>query len=124
MRARIDDPPRGDLAGWPRTVSYWCQRGHLTRPAWSANATPPELWECRHCGLPAGRDKSRPPQPKPVRRDMTPLAYLLERRSEAELDALLEETLDRLRARRQPRWATEPATAASRTCGELWNPRS
>ena len=84
-------------------VSYWCLNGHHTPRVWSAAAAIPTLWDCRQCGLPAGRDRNHPPHPLPPTRFKTPLAHLLERRSEDELEALLNEALDRLQARRLAR---------------------
>jgi RNA polymerase-binding protein len=86
-------PPTGHGA------SYWCAKGHQTRRWWSTDVTAPELWECR-CGLPAGRDRAHPPEPRTWRPFKSPLAHLLERRSEAECEALLDEALQRLRVRR------------------------
>jgi hypothetical protein len=43
-----------------REVSYWCVNGHHTARGWSTAATAPELWVCRHCGLPAGQDHAHP----------------------------------------------------------------
>lgn len=80
-------------------VSYWCVHGHRTSRRWSAGIAVPERWECR-CGLPAGRDRADPPAPRAWQPYKTPLAYLLERRSEAECEALLAEALQSLRARR------------------------
>ncbi|MGD9525388.1 RNA polymerase-binding protein RbpA [Pseudonocardia sp.] len=86
-----------------REVSYWCANGHQTRRAWSAAAAVPERWECRHCGLPAGRDDAHPPGPAPTKPYKSPLDHMLERRSEAECEALLAEALQGLRARRRAR---------------------
>lgn len=87
----------------PREVAYWCANGHHTRCSWSATATVPDLWSCRHCGQPAGTDRAHPPEPVAPQPFKTPLAYLLERRSEAECEALLSEALQGLRARRKDR---------------------
>jgi hypothetical protein len=93
---------RADRADFPRReVSYWCINGHRTPRGWSAAVAAPELWECRHCGLPAGQDSAHPPEPAAMRAFKSPLAHLLERRSEAECEALLAEALQGLRARRR-----------------------
>jgi hypothetical protein len=86
-----------------REVSYWCVKGHHTPCWWSAQATAPDLWECRRCGLPAGQDPAHPPEPLAVPQSKTPMGHLLERRTEAECEALLTEALQRLRTRRQAR---------------------
>lgn len=88
-------------------VSYWCVNGHHTLRQWSDDAIVPELWEC-HCGLPAGRDRAHPPAPVPWRPFKSPLAHLLERRSEAECEALLDEAVQSLRAR--PRGSGRPGS--------------
>lgn len=66
--------------------------------------------------LPAGQDKAHPPEPVPRRPFKTPLVYLRERRSEVELDALLNATLDRVQAHRRAEWAKH-ATASGRAPG-------
>jgi hypothetical protein len=86
-----------------REVSYWCVNGHHTVRGWSAAATAPELWVCRHCGLPAGQDHAHPPEPMTNQPGKSPLARLLERRSEAECEALLAGALQSLRALRRGR---------------------
>ena len=93
IRAGSEAPPR-------REVSYWCVNGHRTSRRWSAAATAPQRREC-HCGLPAGQDTAHPPKPIPTMPVKSPLAHLLERRSEADCEALLAEALQRLRARRR-----------------------
>jgi hypothetical protein len=86
-----------------REVSYWCVNGHHT-PRWpSAHSPAPHLWDCRHCGLPAGQDPANPPEPLAVPQFKTPIGYLLERRTEAECEALLAEALQRLRTYRHSR---------------------
>ncbi|MHA6783235.1 RNA polymerase-binding protein RbpA [Pseudonocardia saturnea] len=90
-------------------VSYWCASGHHTPRRWSADATAPELWECR-CGLSAGRDPAHPPEPVSWQPFKSPLAHLLERRSEAECEALLDEALQSLRTRRRGRRMRGPRT--------------
>ncbi|MEU7817449.1 RNA polymerase-binding protein RbpA [Pseudonocardia sp. NPDC049154] len=82
-------------------MSYWCAHHHHTRLSWSAGAEVPELWVCPHCGLPAGRDVAAPPPPPAYRPFKTPLEYLMQRRTEADCEALLAEALDDLRVRRR-----------------------
>ncbi|MDN5859196.1 MAG: DUF3040 domain-containing protein [Pseudonocardia sp.] len=83
-----------------RVVSYWCERGHHTERRWFVEAPAPETWACR-CGLRAGRDPARPPEPAVWRPFKSPLDHLLERRTEAECEVMLDETLRALRARRR-----------------------
>ncbi|HYT09461.1 MAG TPA: RNA polymerase-binding protein RbpA, partial [Mycobacteriales bacterium] len=51
-------------------------------------------------GLPAGRDEQEPPAPPRNEPYKTHLAYVRERRSDADGEAILEEALARLRDRR------------------------
>jgi hypothetical protein len=83
-----------------RAVAYWCANGHETVPLFAAGVTPPATWECPRCGLPAGPDRDNPPpvpQPEPYK---THLAYVKERRSDADGAEILAEALARLRQRR------------------------
>lgn len=93
----------GDVARLHCEVTYWCLNGHHTTRSWSGAAEVPTTWECRHCGLPAGRDRTHPPQPVRTRPFKSPLIHLMERRTEAECDALLDGALANLRARRHRR---------------------
>ena len=94
--ARVAD---GATAPPCQLVSYWCVKGHHTPRRWLVDMPAPKLWECR-CGHPAGRDRAHPPEPTLWRPYKSPLAHLLERRSEAECEQLLDEALQRLRVRR------------------------
>lgn len=83
-------------------VSYWCERGHETRPSFvrEDGIEVPQTWDCPRCGLPAGRDKENPPEAPSMRPYKTHMAYVKERRSDAEGEALLDEALAALRERR------------------------
>jgi hypothetical protein len=81
-------------------VGFWCAKGHETRVAFATDAEIPELWDCPRCGLPAGQDRETPPPAPRTEPYKTHLAYVRERRSDADGDALLEEALNKLRARR------------------------
>jgi hypothetical protein len=90
---------RGESA--PRQlVSFFCANGHETRPAFAIEALVPETWDCPRCGYPAGRESATPPAAPRNEPYKTHLAYVKERRSDADGDAILEEALARLRARR------------------------
>lgn len=90
---------RGESA--PRQyVSFFCANGHETRPAFALDAAIPDHWDCKRCGFPAGREETAPPAAPRTEPYKTHLAYVKERRSDADGDALLEEALARLRARR------------------------
>lgn len=100
--SRIGSGPRGDSErgeAAPRVVvSFWCEAGHLTQPSFAATAVVPQQWECPGCGQPASQDRDNPPAPVPVAPYKTHLAYVRERRSDAEAEILLAEALARLRA--------------------------
>ena len=92
----MGESERGDAA--PRImVSYWCAQGHETSPSFAAEVATPEIWDCPRCGLPAGRDRSAPPAPPKNEPYKTHLAYVKERRSDADGEALLAEALEALR---------------------------
>ena len=95
----MGEAERGEAA--PRfRVSFWCANGHETRPSFSAEALIPETWDCPRCGLPAGQDGENPPSPPRTEPYKTHLAYVKERRSDADGAALLAEALARLQQRR------------------------
>ena len=83
-----------------RLVAYWCANAHATTPFFAADVVPPPLWECPRCGLPAGTDEEHPPEPPRNEPYKTHLAYVKERRSEADGAAILAEALARLKQRR------------------------
>ena len=90
---------RGESA--PRQyISFFCANGHETTPAFAEDALVPDTWDCVRCGFPAGRESDAPPKALRNEPYKTHLAYVMERRSKADGDALLEEALQRLRARR------------------------
>lgn len=98
----MGEAERGDLAArvW---VSYWCANGHETRPSFldDGAVAVPEQWDCQRCGFPAGQDREAPPAPSRNEPYKTHLAYVKERRSTEDGDALLNEALAALRARRR-----------------------
>ena len=95
----MGEAERGDTA--PRLyVSYFCASGHVTRPAFAADAQIPDSWDCPRCGLPAGQDKENPPSAPKNEPYKTHLAYVKERRTDAEAEQILEEAVSALRARR------------------------
>lgn len=96
----MGEAERGDAA--PRSyVTYWCANGHEVTPSFSVDASVeiPEQWECKRCGLPAGQDKDNPPAAPTAEVYKTHLAYVKERRSDTEGEAILEERLGELRGR-------------------------
>ena len=83
-----------------RRISFWCAHGHETCPSFAEEASIPDTWDCPRCGLPAGRERETPPAPPRNEPYKTHLAYVRERRSDADGDAILEEALAKLRALR------------------------
>jgi hypothetical protein len=67
------------------------------------DAPVPDSWDCPRCGFPAGQDSVNPPAPPRNEPYKTHLAYVKESRTDAEGQAILEEALARLRARRGER---------------------
>jgi rubredoxin len=99
----MGEAERGDSA--PRLrISYWCANGHETRPSFAEDSSVqvPDTWDCPRCGLPAGRNNASPPAPPRTAPYKTHLAYVRERRSEADGEAILAEALEKLRATGRP----------------------
>ncbi len=94
----MGEAERGETA--PRVhISFWCANGHETRPSFAADAGAPDSWDCPRCGYPAGRDRDNPPAPPKTEPYKTHLAYVRERRNEADGEAILAEALAKLRGR-------------------------
>ncbi|PYC73976.1 electron transporter [Streptomyces tateyamensis] len=92
----MGEAERGESA--PRTrISFWCANKHETRPSFAAEAVVPETWDCPRCGFPAGQDEHNPPAPSRNEPYKTHLAYVRERRSDADGEAILAEALAKLR---------------------------
>ncbi|WP_168581578.1 RNA polymerase-binding protein RbpA [Gephyromycinifex aptenodytis] len=101
--SRVGAGPMGEAErGQPAdrvTVQYWCANGHVSSPQFSAEGVVPELWECPRCGSPAGQDSANPPPAHRHEPYKTHLAYVKERRTEEDGEALLDEALSSLRSR-------------------------
>ncbi|MGE3193003.1 MAG: RNA polymerase-binding protein RbpA [Microbacteriaceae bacterium] len=85
------------------SISYWDALGNETVRYFAANLPPeeiPDVIDSPNSGLPAGRDKDNPPQLAKMEPYKTHLAYVKERRTDAEAEQLLAEALEQLRARR------------------------
>ena len=96
----MGEAERGEAA--PRqSVTYFCSQEHRTLIAFSVEAVVPESWDCPRCGLPASVDQENPPPPPKIEPYKTHLAYVKERRSDAEAKDILEEAIQLLRARRK-----------------------
>jgi len=81
-------------------VIYHCANKHQTLVPFSWTASPPPQWECRVCWQPAGTDPLDPP-PRVARflGEKTHLERVRDRRTQAEGDRLMTESLAR---RNQP----------------------
>ncbi|MEZ5116726.1 MAG: RNA polymerase-binding protein RbpA [Candidatus Nanopelagicales bacterium] len=81
-------------------VTYDCPKGHVVTVPFSVEAEDiPASWECR-CGSLALRRDGVQPEAKPGKPARTHWDMLLERRSLDDLEELLTERLDLLRAKR------------------------
>lgn len=96
----MGESERGEAAP-RRRVSYWCANGHESHPSFALDAEEPESWDCARCGLPAGRDQQEPPKAPRTEPYKTHLAYVKERRSDADGEAILAEALAKLRKQRE-----------------------
>src|SRR3974377_2237124 len=74
-----------------------CPNKQGTRPSSATAAAIPETWECPRCGNPAGQNEQDPPAPPRVEPYKTHLAYVKERRSDSDGEAIRAEALARLR---------------------------
>ena len=92
----MGEAERGDSAPRHR-VSFYCANGHETRPSFATEAAVPSEWDCPRCGLPAGRDRENPPAAPKIEPYKTHLAYVKERRSDEDGEAILNEALAKLR---------------------------
>jgi hypothetical protein len=84
-----------------RRISYWCANAHESRPSFADDADIPDTWDCPRCGLPAGQDRETPPSAPKNEPYKTHLAYVKERRSDAEAKDILNEAIQQLRTRRK-----------------------
>ncbi|MEW1590358.1 RNA polymerase-binding protein RbpA [Micromonospora vinacea] len=102
--ARVGSAPmRPDERHQPaprQDVSYWCRNDHRVDIRIAADVEPPTVWDCPRCGLPAGRDAQNPPGRVRAEPYKSHLAYVKERRTAEEGEALLAEALAALRRRR------------------------
>jgi hypothetical protein len=83
-------------------VSYWCAKGHETRPVFIKLPEDqiPVVWDCRRCGGTATRDESPAELPHhPDEGYKSHLEYVKERRSSQDAEDVLAGALERLRAR-------------------------
>ena len=99
--SRVGAGPMGEAErGEPaprRRISYWCANAHESRPSFADEADIPDTWDCPRCGMPAGQDRATPPSAPKNEPYKTHLAYVKERRSDADGEAILAEALAKLR---------------------------
>ena len=96
-------PMRPDERSEPaprREVTYYCGVGHEAAVRFAAEVVPPETWDCPRCGQPAGLDRANPPGRSRAEPYKSHLAYVKERRSDADGEAILAEALAKVRQRR------------------------
>ena len=98
---RMGEADRGDLAPRQR-LEFYCANGHVTILKFSLDADLPQTWDCSSCGEPAGLDREAPPGTNRHEPYKTHLAYVRERRSDSDGEALLAEALAKVAERRTP----------------------
>ncbi len=81
-------------------AAYSCPRGHEFSVPFSEEAEIPATWECRLDGTSAQLVNGPAPEVKKVKPPRTHWDMLMERRTVADLEEVLAERLDVLRARR------------------------
>ena len=79
-------------------VGYRCKRGHEFEITMSVEADIPATWECPRCGAESLSVAGIEPEVKAEKPARTHWDMLLERRSEKELEDILKERLELLRA--------------------------
>ena len=83
-----------------RVAAYRCDRGHEFSVPFAEEADIPSTWDCRLDGSAARLIDGPEPEAKKTKAPRTHWDMLMERRSIADLEEVLEERLDVLRARR------------------------
>jgi hypothetical protein len=79
-------------------AEYHCPQGHVFTVPFAFDAEVPALWACK-CGAEALLVDATRPAPRATKHTRTHWDMLLERRSVAELEILLDERLELLRAK-------------------------
>mgnify|MGYP001028190618 FL=1 len=83
-----------------RTATYLCPRDHEFLVPMADDAEVPPVWDCRMHGLESTLVDGSVPDGKAVKPPRTHWDMLLERRSVEELEEILQERLDELKAKR------------------------
>lgn len=81
-----------------QSIAYICASGHRFEMTFSTEAEVPALWDCQKCGSEALRVATDRPEQDPGKPARTHWDMLMERRSVDELQELLDERLQLLRA--------------------------
>lgn len=76
-----------------RNAEYVCPKGHHFAVPFAVEADVPQTWDCRSCGSAAVLAGGEAPEPKKVKPTRTHMDMLRERRSTADLEAVLKEQL-------------------------------
>jgi hypothetical protein len=96
----MGEAERGEAA--PRQfVTFFCINNHTTELQFAIEAEVPESWDCPRCGMPSSVDADNRPTAKKIEPYKTHLAYVKERRSDADGEAILAEALAKLRQQRE-----------------------
>jgi hypothetical protein len=98
------------------TLTYYCSNGHEHTRSFAATVEQEELpveQDCPSCGLPSGLDKANPPVVAKHEPYKTHLAYVKERRTADEAEALLDEAVTAVRERRIAAAAAAAAAQAN-----------
>lgn len=103
--SRVGAGPQGEMergvAAPRRQVAFFCSNQHESLLTFAEQAEVPPIWDCPKCGLPANQDSENPPAAPTHEPFKTHLAYVKERRSDAEAEAILDEAIKVLRSRRR-----------------------
>ncbi len=86
-----------------QNFSYRCGNGHTTELVFAADAEVPEMWQCRQCSEEAALVKDGKFVELEVTHDRPGRSHwemLLERRTKEELEEILQERIDYIKARR------------------------
>lgn len=83
-----------------RTATYRCPRDHEFAVPMADDADVPGVWDCRMHGLESILVNGSVPEGKPIKPPRTHWDMLLERRSIEELEEILKERLDEVKAKR------------------------
>jgi hypothetical protein len=98
LGARSYEDERGVEFAERQVVTFGCPMDHRFDVTFATDAEVPAVWDCPRCGSEALRQEGDKPEDKQLKPARTHWDMLLERRSIEELEALLDERLELLRA--------------------------